>query len=132
MRITKNNFHITDDPNQVNLDILKRLLEASYWAPDRSLDVIKTSLKNSVCFSVYKSDEQIGFARVVTDYATFGYIADVIVDNEHKGNGIGTWLMDTVINDERWKGKLLMLATDDAHTLYEKFGFKNSTKLMSR
>ncbi|QYK02060.1 GNAT family N-acetyltransferase [Shewanella psychrotolerans] len=131
MQLDNGEYYITDDSERVNIETLKILLESSYWASTRSIDVIKTTIDNSVCFSVYKAKEQIGFGRVVTDYATFGYIADVIIDTEHKGNGIGKWLMDVIVNDERWKGKFLMLATDDAHSLYKKYGFQGSTKLMS-
>ena len=131
MQLTKEDYSMSDDASMVDIDSLKRLLSTSYWAPNRSIDVIKTTIKNSVCFSVHKDNEQVAFARVVTDYATFGYIADVIVDDKHKGNGIGKWLMDVLVNDERWKGKLLMLATDDAHSLYARHGFKNNDKLMS-
>ena len=131
MQINKDSYYISDDPEKVNIASLKRLLSKSYWAENRSIDVIKITVTNSVCFSVYKGDDQIAFARVVTDYATFGYIADVIVADEYRGNGIGKWLMDVIVNDERWKGKLLMLATDDDHSLYEQYGFKKNAKLMS-
>jgi len=131
MKIVKGEYSLTDDPDKVDITSLQRLLSTSYWASNRSIDVIKTTIKNSVCFSLFVNNKQIGFARVVTDYATFGYIADVIVDDGHKGMGLGMWLMETITNDKRWKGKLLMLATDDAHSLYEKYGFLNSHKLMS-
>lgn len=131
MHIIKGNYQISDDPDDVDIASLKHILSASYWASDRSIDVIKKTIENSICFSVHTENEQIAFARVVTDYATFGYIADVIVDGDHKGNGIGKWLLDVVVNDVRLKGKLLILATDDAHTLYEKYGFQRNDKLMS-
>ena len=131
MQLVKDGYYLFDDPDQVNLTSLKRLLEKSYWAKDRSIDTIKTTIKNSLCFSVYKGGRQIAFARVVTDYATFGYIADLIVEDQHRAKGIGKWLMEVIVKDERFKDKLLMLATNDAHTLYEKYGFKNNHKLMS-
>ena len=106
------------------------LLSFSYWASERTLDVIEKSVEHSECFSLYDGKIQIGFARVVTDYATFGYIADVIVERKYRGQGLGKWLVETVVNDPRWKGKFLLLATDDAHCLYQKFGFKQSSKLM--
>lgn len=131
MHIIKDDYYISDDPGDVNIAALKQLLSTSYWASDRSTDVIKRTIKNSICFSVHTGNEQIAFARVVTDYATFGYIADVIVDGNHKGIGIGKWLLEVVVNDVRLKGKLLMLATDDAHALYKKYGFQRDDKLMS-
>lgn len=126
----KENFTIFDDSKHVDLERVKALLSTSYWAADRNIDVISTSVKHSECFSLYDNDRQIGFARVVTDYSTFGYIADVIIDTNYRGKGLGKWLVDTVVNDARWKNKFLMLATNDAHSLYQKHGFKQSDKLM--
>tara|TARA_B110000503_G_scaffold19237_1_gene28615 strand:- start:2884 stop:3282 length:399 start_codon:yes stop_codon:yes gene_type:complete len=131
MHIVNGSYYMTDDPQKVDVAAVKLLLSLSYWAPTRSVDVIKKTIENSICFSVYKDEHQIAFARVVSDFTTFAYIADVIVDTKEKGNGIGKWLMDVITKDERWNGMLLMLATDDAHGLYEKYGFKISHKLMS-
>ncbi|WP_231665472.1 MULTISPECIES: GNAT family N-acetyltransferase [unclassified Pseudoalteromonas] len=114
----------------VNFIKVQELLSASYWASERSIDVIQKSVEHSECFSLYNGEIQIGFARVVTDYSTFGYIADVIIDSNYRGQGLGKWLVETVINDPRWKDKFLLLATDDAHNLYQKYGFKQSPKLM--
>jgi GNAT superfamily N-acetyltransferase len=127
---SKENFSIYDDLEHVNLSKVKELLSISYWASDRTLDTIEKSVKHSECFSLYEDETQIGFARVVTDYSTFGYIADVIVAPNYRGQGLGKWLVETVENDPRWKGKFLLLATDDAHSLYQKHGFKQSPKLM--
>jgi len=124
-------FYIYDEAKYVNLKRVKELLAQSYWATDRPLDVIKKSIKHSACFSLYDNELQIGFARVVTDYSTFGYIADVIISPNYRGQGLGKWLVETVVNDPRWSNKFLLLATDDAHKLYEKYGFKQSAKLMS-
>jgi ribosomal protein S18 acetylase RimI-like enzyme len=126
----KENFFIYDDVKHVNFIKVQELLSASYWASERSIDVIQKSVEHSECFSLYSGEIQIGFARVVTDYSTFGYIADVIIDSNYRGQGLGKWLVETVINDPRWKDKFLLLATDDAHSLYQKYGFKQSPKLM--
>jgi predicted GNAT family N-acyltransferase len=130
MIYVRENFTIYDEVDFVDLTKVKELLTTSYWASERALDAIETSVKNSECFSLYDDKNQIGFARVVTDYSTFGYIADVIVNQNCRGKGLGKWLVDIVVNDGRWKGKFLMLATDDAHGLYAKYGFKQSPKLM--
>lgn len=130
MQYTKENFCIYDNVERVNLSKVKELLSISYWASERTVDVIKKSVEHSECFSLYDGEMQIGFARVVTDYSTFGYIADVIVESNYRGQGLGKWLVETVVNDPRWKGKFLLLATDDAHGLYQKHGFKQSPKLM--
>ncbi|WP_245597707.1 GNAT family N-acetyltransferase [Psychromonas aquimarina] len=110
---------------------MKSLLEQSYWADKRDIETINKSIEHSNCFSVYKGTIQIAFARVVTDYCTFAYLADVIVDQHYRKLGIGKWLVDTAVNDPRWPVELFMLATDDAHTLYEKYGFHLSDKLMA-
>ncbi len=130
MIYSNNQFCIYDEVERVDLQRVKDLLEQSYWAKDRPLDVIEKSIKYSECFSLYDNESQIGFARVVTDYSTFGYIADVIVMPNYRGQGLGKWLVKTVVNDPRWKTKYLLLATDDAHDLYQKHGFKRSPKLM--
>lgn len=104
--------------------ILDYLVNYSYWAKNRTLEQMKTVIENSLCFGVYKDEKQIGFARVVTDYATFAYLGDVYILNEFQGNGLGKWLMETIINHSDLQGfRRWVLATKDAHTLYEKFGF---------
>lgn len=132
MKKIKDNYYITDESSEVDIKSVKKLLAKTYWAEKRSLAVIKKSINHSVCFSLYKDNQQIGFARMVTDYSTFGYLADVIIGEEHRGKGLGKWFVDTIINDKRWCGVFLMLATKDAHKLYEKYGFKNSERLMAK
>ena len=127
----KDDFYISTSVNDVDIIRVKALLSISYWAADRAIEDIKLSIKHSACFSIYKGDLQVGFARVVTDYSTFGYLADVIIDPKCRGLGLGKYLVEFIVNDIRWSKKLLMLATNDAHNLYEKYGFKQSTKLMS-
>lgn len=128
---SRGDYKIYDDQSMVQLDKVEALLKKSYWAKDRDIETIKTSVSNSICFSLIINKEQVGFARVVTDYASVAYIADVIVDSGHRGQGLGRWLVEVVVNDPRWKSKFMFLVTDDAHTLYEKLGFAGSYKLMS-
>ncbi|MGF1866451.1 GNAT family N-acetyltransferase [Enterovibrio norvegicus] len=130
MTYNREGFSISNDENKVDVIRLKALLAGSYWAHDRDIDTIARSIKHSECFSLCDNDYFVGFARVVTDYSTFAYVADVIVDPDYRGKGLGKWLVDTVVNDARWKGQLMMLATDDAHALYERHGFSNSQKFM--
>ncbi len=132
MKIIKDDCFITDASSDVNIESVKELLSRTYWAEKRPLDVIKKSIEHSVCFSLYKKGQQIGFARIVTDYSTFGYLADVIIAGEHRGLGLGKWFVENIINDERWCDIHLMLATKDAHGLYEKCGFRNSKRLMRK
>ena len=129
---SKGNYHIYDDKHMVQLDKVEALLRDSYWAKDRNIETIEISINNSVCFSLYHHDEQIGFARIVTDHASVAYIADVMIEAHHRGKGLGKWLVEVVVNDSRWKNLLQLLVTDDAHALYEHFGFSSSHKLMSK
>ena len=105
------------------------LANESYCAQTRSLDTIKTTIKNSLCFGAYLNHEQIGFARVVTDYAVFAWIMDVFVMPEHQGNGVGKKLIHAITTHpdlqtiKRWG-----LATNDAHGLYEQYGFTSLEK----
>ncbi len=132
MRVQKDNFHITDNKSDVKIDFVETLLRNSYWAETRSLELIKISIENSICFSLFKGDKQIGFARVVTDYATFGYLADVLIEETQRGFGLGKWLVETIIHDKRWVNKLQLLATRDAHSLYERYGFTKDEFVMGR
>ncbi|WP_204369372.1 GNAT family N-acetyltransferase [Pseudoalteromonas piscicida] len=85
MQYTNENYFIYDDVERVDLPKVKELLSISYWASERTIDVIEKSVENSECFSLYDGEIQIGFARVVSDFSTFGYIADVIVDPDYRG-----------------------------------------------
>ena len=96
----------------------------SYWAQGRSAETVQRSLENSFNFGLYKNDNQIGFARVVTDFATFAWIADVFVLPEHRGQGLSKWLMEVILEHPQLQGfRRWVLATKDAHSLYERFGF---------
>ena len=131
MEHQRENYRISDEREEIQLDKVESLLRASYWASERDLETIKVSIENSICFSLFCSDNQIGFARVVTDYASVAYIADVIIESEYRAKGLGKWLVGIIVNDSRWYSKFQFLATDDAHSLYEQFGFSGSNRLMS-
>jgi GNAT superfamily N-acetyltransferase len=97
----------------------------SYWARGRDLEVVRRSIENSLPFGLYKGARQIGFARVVTDYATFAWLADVFVLDEFRGEGLGVWLVETALEHPELRGlRRWILATRDAHELYRRFGFK--------
>ncbi|WP_415881957.1 GNAT family N-acetyltransferase [Neptuniibacter sp. QD37_6] len=131
MKYEKGGFQIYDEREKVQLESVQALLKQSYWANERAIDVIKTSIENSVCFSLFKGEKQIGFARVVTDFASVAYLADVIIDKQYRSQGLGKWLTEIMINDPRWKDRFQFLVTDDAHSLYSRLGFSGSEKLMS-
>lgn len=118
-------FTISTDRALLQIDAIHKFLsEESYWAQNRTKEQTETAIKNSLPFGVYKGENQIGFARVVSDYATFAYIGDVYILNEFRGQGLSKWLMEIIVNYPDLQGlRRWVLATRDAHTLYEKFGF---------
>lgn len=116
---------ISTDKTLLDIDIIYQFLSGSYWAKGRPLEVVKKSVENSLCFGVYIERKQIGFARVVTDYATFAWIADVFILEEYRGNGYSKKLLQTILEFRELQDmKRWILATKDAHKLYRKFGFQ--------
>ena len=108
----------------INIDQLMPLMKQTYWAADRSEDDVLTTIQNSVCFGAYdESDTLVGFARVVTDFVSHWYLCDVIVDEKHRGQGIGKMLIAAVVADARFAKAPALLKTKDAHGLYRKYGF---------
>lgn len=122
---TKGEFLISTDKLKLDLEVIHDFLtNQSYWAQGRDLEVIKRGIENSLNFGIYKGDRQIGFARVVTDYATFAWLADVFVLKEYRGQGLGKWLIDVILSHPCLQGfRRWALATKDAHELYRNFGF---------
>ncbi len=130
-------FSISTDENLLQIDVIQKFLnEDSYWAKNRTKEQTETAIKNSLCFGVYAGEKQIGFARVVTDFATFAYLGDVFILEEFGGRGLGKWLMEVIINHPDLQGfRRWILATKDAHSLYEKYGFtklKHPTRWMEK
>ena len=120
----KDKFLISTDRSKLDIKVIQKFLSNSYWAKNRPLKTTKLSIKNSLCFGLYFKNRQVGFARVITDYATFAYLADVFILEEHRGKGLSVWLMEVILNyDEIQNLRRWLLATSDAHKLYEKFGF---------
>lgn len=119
-------FYISDSKEDIQLAEVKRLLAQSYWAQKRTMDVIQRSIEGSLCFGAYleQNGKQVGFARVITDYATNYYLCDVIVDEPYRGMGVGKALVRRIVDDERLQGLRGVLATHDAHGLYEQYGFR--------
>jgi GNAT superfamily N-acetyltransferase len=100
------------------------LSREAYWSPGVSREVVERSIENSLCFGVYRGEEQVGFARVVTDRATFAWIADVYIEAEHRGHGLGKRLVAEILGHPELQGlRRWMLGTADAHELYRRFGF---------
>jgi GNAT superfamily N-acetyltransferase len=125
-------FKISDNKGLISVNRVWDLLQKSYWANQRSKEKIAASIKNSLCFGVYDKEKMIGFARVVTDYATMYWLCDVIIDEEYRGNGLGKKLIECITEMEELKGMFGILATRDAHGLYEKYGFKREPEKYMR
>ncbi|GAB3642089.1 GNAT family N-acetyltransferase [Spirosoma arcticum] len=118
-------YSISTDKSRLDLPLIQQFLsQESYWAQNVPLDVVVRSIANSLCFGVYQQDRQIGFARVITDQATFAYLSDVFILPEHRGKGLSKLLMEKISNWPTLQGlRRWVLATQDAHALYEQFGF---------
>jgi GNAT superfamily N-acetyltransferase len=118
-------FIISTDKNLLQIDVIHQFLsEESYWAKERTIEQTKRAIENSLCFGVYFQAKQIGFARVVSDFATFAYIGDVFILQEFRGNNLSKLLMETMLSNKDLQGlRRWILATKDAHGLYEKFDF---------
>jgi GNAT superfamily N-acetyltransferase len=124
MKWTKNPFKITDDPGAVDVDFVERMLRTSYWASERPRDVIERTLETSTVLSLFRDDQQIGFARVVSDEVTFAWICDLIIDPACRGDGLGKWFMECIMEHRAVAGtSQQLLRTSDAHELYAKYGF---------
>jgi GNAT superfamily N-acetyltransferase len=117
-------YLMTTDKARLDLEGVHSFLKTSYWAAGISADVVMRSVENSLAFGLFKGDEQLGFARVVTDYATFAYLADVFVLEPHRRQGLGKWMMEVVFSHPELQGlRRWILATRDAHELYRRYGF---------
>jgi len=130
-----NNYQIKSGIENMDIDAIHSYLsKESYWARGIPRNTVETSIKNSFCVGVFTDDVQIGFARFVTDYSTFAYLADVYILEQHRKKGLSKMLMTFIMEQEWTKGlRRLLLATLDAHLLYKKFGFdkpKNPEWLM--
>ena len=124
MEVERGFYRISTNKDELQIDVIQRYLtEEAYWTTGRTREMTEKSIEHSLCFGVYRQGKQIGFARVVTDYTIFAYLCDVFILAEYQGQGLGKWLTEVILNvlDEegvRWT----MLATRDAHELYEEYG----------
>jgi len=128
MRMTTENqlagYEISTDPNRLQIGAIHAFLSRSYWSSGIPLETTQAAIRNSLCLGVFYRDAQVGFARVVTDRATFAYLCDVYVLDEHRGQGLGTRLIQAVMAHPDLQGlRRLLLVTRDAHALYAQFGF---------
>ena len=124
MNWVRDTFTVTCDPAKLDRAVIAGFLASSYWAKGIPADTVDKSLENSLCFAVLDGDRQIGFARVVSDRATIAYLNDVFILPQYRGRGLAKWLMECVVSHPDLQGlRRWVLATRDAHGLYEKFGF---------
>ena len=127
---------VSTDKNKLDVPYIQNFLKDVYWASGRTLDEVQITIDASFCFGIYLDEQQIGFARVITDYVVFAYVMDVFIDESHRGKGYSSILIDAMINEPKLqKVRIWRLATSDAHFLYEKFGFKllaHPEKMMER
>ena len=108
----------------MDIDVIHSFLTRSYWAEGISKEIIRRSIEGALCFGVFENEKQVGFARMITDRATFAYLADVFIIDEYRGLGLSKWLMEVIMSYPDLQGlRRMMLATRDAHELYKKFGF---------
>jgi GNAT superfamily N-acetyltransferase len=120
----RNRYLVTTDKTRLDLQVIHGFLRRSYWAAGIPFEVVEHSIRNSLTFGLFCGEEQVGFARVVSDRATFAYLADVFVTEGHRGRGLGGWLIGVVLSHPDLQGlRRWMLATADAHRLYERYGF---------
>ena len=122
---TKGAYTISTDRNKLDIDVIHGYLTGSYWAKEIPKNIVAKCIKNSLCFGIYYGENQVGFARVISDFARIAYLADVFVLESHQGKGLSKWLIEKICLHPELQGlSRFMLGTRDAHGLYEKFGFR--------
>lgn len=125
MEFYLDSFTISTDPARLDFEVIHGYLHRAYWSPGVPREVVEKAARHSLCFGVYEGEKQIGYARVISDYAVFAYLADVFILEAYRGLGLGKWLVSCVLahpdlqNLRKW-----MLATRDAHGLYAQYGFR--------
>ena len=126
----KDEYTISTDPARLDISEIHAFLSHhSYWAKGRDLEKVRRSIANSLPFGIYKGSRQVGFARVVTDSATFAWLADVFILPEYRGRGLSKWLIEVIVSHPELQGfRRWVLATKDAHALYRRFGFAELPK----
>ena len=123
---TRAPFSVSTDRAQLNLEVIHAYLVRSYWSPQIPRETVARSIDNSLCFGLYHDTTQIGFARIISDFATFAYLADVFVLEDWRGHGLSKFIMECIKAHPDLQGlRRWMLATADAHGLYEQFGFQS-------
>ncbi len=131
MQWEREQFVLTDDASRIDPARTYELLQSTYWGVRRPRDIVERMIEKSLCFGLFLGNAQIGFGRAVTDYTVFSWIADIVIDAEHRGQGLGKWIMQCMVAHPAISGTQMVLQTRDAHALYEKYGFSKNPALMS-
>jgi GNAT superfamily N-acetyltransferase len=122
--ITKDDYTISTDKTKLKLDYVHAFLTTSYWTPGISMEKVRKGIDGALCFGMYDQERQVGFAGMITDQASFAYLCDVFIDEKYRGKGLGKWLIESILSHPGLQDlRRIMLATRDAHKLYEKCGF---------
>jgi GNAT superfamily N-acetyltransferase len=129
MNFSRGDYRLTDDKSALDLTVVFQLLRSTYWAADRTDDQVAKSMEHSTCFGLFHGETQVGFARAVTDRVTFCYLCDVIVAPEHRGRGLGKWIVECMLAHPDLQTTTQCLRTRDAHGLYGPFGFERTEYL---
>ena len=126
MEWQRGDYEVSTDPERIDIESVHRFLsDEAYWSPGVPEDVVRRAIAGSIVFGLYRGSEQVGLARVVSDRATFAWLCDVYVLKEHRGHGLGKWLMECVKAHPDLQGlRHWLLATRDAHGLYAQYGFE--------
>ncbi len=125
-------YLISNNKALLSLEKVHAFLSESYWANTLTKDIIHKSINNSECFGIYLGDQQVGFARIVTDYSVMYWLCDVYIDKLHRKKGLGNKLIEAIVHHEELKDLTGILTTRDAHALYEKYGFVKDTDRFMR
>lgn len=119
-----NQYMISTDQTLLDIDVLHAFLKQTYWSSGIPKEILQNAINNSLCFGVYEEKKQIGFARAISDFSTFAYLADVFIIESYRGKKLSSWLMQTIVSHPQLQGlRCWLLRTRDAHGLYKKFGF---------
>ena len=125
----RDDYTISTDPGRLQIPVVHGYLSTSYWSAGIPREVVERSIRHSLCYGIYHGESQVGFARVITDYATYGYLADVFVLEAHRGRGLARWLLECIMETPEVQGlRRWMLVTRDAHRLYQSAGFHRAAQ----
>jgi len=125
VEVARGEYVVSTDKGRIDLKAVHAFLAGTYWSPEIPESVVRRAIAGSLCFGIYRGAEQVGFARVITDRATYAYLSDVFVLDAHRGRGLAKWMMEVIMAHPSLQGlRRFALSTRDARSLYEPFGFE--------